>query len=35
MQVSDKYGIIYLVTKFGYLYVLDVETGVCHLNPKP
>jgi hypothetical protein len=28
MQISDKYGIIFLVTKFGYLYVLDVET-VC------
>eukprot|EP00286_Rhodomonas_abbreviata_P018853 CAMPEP_0181303774 /NCGR_PEP_ID=MMETSP1101-20121128/8752_1 /TAXON_ID=46948 /ORGANISM="Rhodomonas abbreviata, Strain Caron Lab Isolate" /LENGTH=1715 /DNA_ID=CAMNT_0023409399 /DNA_START=168 /DNA_END=5311 /DNA_ORIENTATION=+ len=27
MQISDKYGLIFLVTKFGYLYVLDVETG--------
>ncbi|KAJ1485283.1 hypothetical protein T484DRAFT_1794212, partial [Baffinella frigidus] len=27
MQISDKYGIIFLVTKAGYLYVLDVETG--------
>ena len=27
MQISDKYGIIFLVTKFGYLFVLDVETG--------
>jgi clathrin heavy chain len=27
MQISDKYGIIYLVSKFGYLYVFDVETA--------
>ena len=27
MQISDKYGVIFLVTKFGYLYVLDVESG--------
>eukprot|EP01119_Soliformovum_irregulare_P023468 TRINITY_DN818_c0_g1_i1.p1 TRINITY_DN818_c0_g1~~TRINITY_DN818_c0_g1_i1.p1 ORF type:complete len:1708 (+),score=626.33 TRINITY_DN818_c0_g1_i1:60-5183(+) len=27
MQVSDKYGIIYLVTKFGYIHLFDLESG--------
>lgn len=27
MQVSDKHGIIYLVTKFGYIHLFDLETG--------
>jgi len=27
MQISDKYGVIYMITKFGYLYVYDVETA--------
>ncbi|EKX42588.1 clathrin heavy chain [Guillardia theta CCMP2712] len=27
MQVSDKYGLVFLVSKFGYIYVFDVETG--------
>jgi len=27
MQVSEKYGIIYLITKFGYIHLLDLETG--------
>jgi len=27
MQVSEKYGVIYLVTKFGYIHLFDLETG--------
>jgi len=27
MQVTEKYGIIYLITKFGYIHLLDLETG--------
>jgi len=27
MQVSNKYNIIYLVTKFGYAHLFDLETG--------
>eukprot|EP01118_Nematostelium_gracile_P004199 TRINITY_DN1492_c0_g1_i3.p1 TRINITY_DN1492_c0_g1~~TRINITY_DN1492_c0_g1_i3.p1 ORF type:complete len:1689 (-),score=583.76 TRINITY_DN1492_c0_g1_i3:132-5015(-) len=27
MQVSEKYGIIYLITKFGYIHLLDLESG--------
>jgi len=29
MQVSDKYGIIYLITKYGYIHLYDIETGTC------
>ncbi|KZO92891.1 clathrin heavy chain [Calocera viscosa TUFC12733] len=29
MQVSKKYGIIYLVTKYGFIHLYDLETGVC------
>ncbi|KAF9164736.1 hypothetical protein DFQ27_007414 [Actinomortierella ambigua] len=29
MQVSQKYGIIYLVTKFGFIHLYDLETGTC------
>lgn len=29
MQVSDKFKIIYLVTKFGFIHLYDLETGVC------
>ncbi|KAK4337243.1 hypothetical protein RND71_043548 [Anisodus tanguticus] len=29
MQISDKYGIIYLITKFGYIHLYDIETGTC------
>ena len=29
MQVSQKYGIIYLVTKYGFIHLYDLETGVC------
>ena len=29
MQMSKKHGCVYLVTKFGYIHVYDVETGTC------
>ncbi|ORY30240.1 hypothetical protein BCR39DRAFT_530157 [Naematelia encephala] len=29
MQVSQKYGIIYLVTKFGFIHLYEIETGQC------
>ncbi|CBY36375.1 unnamed protein product [Oikopleura dioica] len=29
MQVSKKHGVIYLVTKYGYIHMYDVETGIC------
>lgn len=29
MQVSEKYDLIYLITKFGYIHLYDIETGTC------
>ncbi|ORY82573.1 putative clathrin heavy chain [Protomyces lactucae-debilis] len=29
MQVSKRYGIIHLVTKYGFIHLYDLETGVC------
>ncbi|OAJ39008.1 hypothetical protein, variant [Batrachochytrium dendrobatidis JEL423] len=29
MQVSQKYDIIFLVTKYGFIHLYDLETGVC------
>ena len=29
MQVSRRYGIVYLVTKFGFIHLYDLETGAC------
>lgn len=29
MQVSQKYDIVYLVTKFGFIHLYDLETGTC------
>ena len=29
MQVSKKHGIVYLVTKYGFIHLYDLETGVC------
>lgn len=29
MQVSQKHGIIYLVTKFGFIHLYEIETGMC------
>lgn len=28
-QVSTKYDVIYLITKFGYVHLYDLETGTC------
>lgn len=29
LQVSQKYGIVYLVTKYGFIHLYDIETGTC------
>ncbi|KAI8886497.1 clathrin heavy chain [Backusella circina FSU 941] len=29
MQVSHKYGVIFLVTKMGYIHLYDLESGIC------
>ncbi|KAF9201279.1 hypothetical protein BGZ49_008465 [Haplosporangium sp. Z 27] len=29
MQISHKYGIIFLVTKLGFIHLYDLETGTC------
>jgi len=29
MQISQRYSIIYLVTKYGFIHLYDLETGVC------
>ncbi|EOD49327.1 hypothetical protein GTA08_BOTSDO02967 [Neofusicoccum parvum] len=29
MQVSQKYNVIYLVTKYGFIHLYDLETGTC------
>nr|XP_032803266.1 clathrin heavy chain 1 isoform X1 [Petromyzon marinus] len=29
MQVSQKHGVIYLITKYGYIHLYDLESGVC------
>ena len=29
MQVSDKYDVIYMITKYGYIHLYDLETGTC------
>jgi clathrin heavy chain len=29
MQVSQKYSVIYLVTKYGFIHLYDLETGAC------
>lgn len=29
LQVSQKYGVIYLVTKYGFIHLYDLETGTC------
>ncbi|KAL1987693.1 hypothetical protein VTN96DRAFT_2934 [Rasamsonia emersonii] len=29
MQVSKKYDIVYLVTKYGFIHLYDLETGIC------
>lgn len=29
MQISQKYNIIYMITKYGYVHLYDVESGTC------
>jgi hypothetical protein len=29
MQVSQRYSIIYLVTKYGFIHLYDLESGTC------
>ncbi|KAK6640730.1 hypothetical protein RUM44_012427 [Polyplax serrata] len=29
MQVSPKYDVIYLITKYGYIHLYDIETATC------
>ncbi|MBE3041515.1 hypothetical protein IMZ48_02820, partial [Candidatus Bathyarchaeota archaeon] len=29
LQVSQKYGVVYLVTKYGFIHLYDLETGTC------
>lgn len=29
MQVSAKYDVVYVVTKYGFIHVYDLETGAC------
>eukprot|EP01137_Pigoraptor_chileana_P023618 Opistho-2@90189 len=29
MQISEKFDIIYLITKYGYIHLYDLETGAC------
>ena len=28
-QVGPKYDVIYLITKYGYIHLYDIETGTC------
>ncbi|CAH1967948.1 unnamed protein product [Acanthoscelides obtectus] len=29
MQVSSKYDVIYLITKYGYIHMYDIESAIC------
>ena len=29
LQVGAKYDVIYLITKYGYIHLYDIETGTC------
>ncbi|KAI0482966.1 clathrin heavy chain-like protein [Xylariaceae sp. FL0804] len=29
LQVSQKYGVVYMVTKYGFIHLYDLETGTC------
>lgn len=29
MQISHKYGVIFLVTKMGFIHLYDLESGSC------
>ena len=28
-QIGTKHGVIYLITKYGYIHLYDLESGVC------
>lgn len=28
-QIGNKHGVIYLITKYGYIHLYDLESGVC------
>ena len=29
MQVSKKNAVVYLITKYGYVHLYDIESGTC------
>ena len=29
LQVSKKYSVVYLITKYGYVHMYDIESGTC------
>lgn len=29
LQIGSKHGVIYLITKYGYIHLYDLESGVC------
>lgn len=29
MQIGEKFGVAYIVTKMGFIHVYDLETGIC------
>lgn len=29
LQIGNKHGVIYLITKYGYIHLYDLESGVC------
>ena len=39
MQISDKYGLVYVITKLGLLFVYDLETATAvyrnRISPDP
>ena len=39
MQVSKKHGIVYLVTKYGFIHLYDLKSGACvymnHISGEP
>jgi len=28
-QISQKHGVVYLITKYGYVHLYDIESGIC------
>lgn len=29
LQIGSKHGVVYLITKYGYIHLYDLESGVC------